>query len=56
MIREKIDDLIPPGLIYFFMYLAGDAATYSNLLPGDAGDVIGDIFEVLRFLSAVVTD
>ena len=27
IIKENIDDLIPPGLIFYFMYLTGDPTT-----------------------------
>lgn len=40
MIKAKIDDLTPPGLIYLLIYLAGDDATYNILYPGDYGALL----------------
>jgi hypothetical protein len=37
MIKENIDDLMPPGLIYFLTYLAGDPNAYRTDAPGDLG-------------------
>jgi hypothetical protein len=39
MIKENIDDLMPPGLIYFLTYLAGDPIAYRTDAPGDLGDL-----------------
>ena len=39
MIKEKMDDLMPPGLICFFIYLAGDPARWRNYWPGDLEDM-----------------
>ena len=55
MIKEKIDDFIPPGLICCLMYLPGEDTTDRALCIGEGGGLMLVCFVKELFVSNLFT-